>query len=547
MRSRWWGSRLQQIRRRRNRDEHGVVAIMVAIITCFTVIPLAAYAVDIGVQRVARRDIQAVADVVALDLARQLGEGRTVGQLQGSLQSLANKSAARNAGGAGAPTVVAELGTVDATKWSSSSTNPPGYFTPVTDVDAVPTAVRVRASSSVNFNISGGSGGVQRTAIATTQASACFSVGSFALNLDSSKSALLNSMVNDALNLSAISYQGLADANVTLAQLAAELNAGSVDGLLALDQLSLADLYLASAQALQKAGGDTADIALLNQLATANIGALPKIALGDLIALESGNNAALGTNINLLNIVAGSALIANGDNALAVPSLTVGVPNLTGITTSLKVIQKPVYHCKAGEVRTSQVDLAIDVTVAALNILGLAASTTVHVNLAIAEAKATRTNAYCGTPEGIDVALASGLASLSLVPTIDLKLLGLPIAKVTGSVGTNAPAADNLIKFQHPPDPYPTTKSVGSNAILPTLALNDLNITVLGVLPLLVTTGGLLNGVLNTIVTPIINPLIGNLNTVLLTPLTSLLGLKLGGADLHFADPPTCNNPRLAG
>ena len=54
------------------------MAIMVAIITCFAVIPLAAYAVDIGVQRVARRDIQAVADVVALDLARQLGEGKTV-------------------------------------------------------------------------------------------------------------------------------------------------------------------------------------------------------------------------------------------------------------------------------------------------------------------------------------------------------------------------------------------------------------------------------------------------------------------------------------
>ena len=135
MRSRWWESRLQRFRRR-GHDERGVVAILIAIITCFTVIPLAAYAVDIGVQRVARRDAQAVADLVALDLARQL-DGRTYGAIQPGLQALANKSAARNAGGAGAPTVVAVLGTVDRTKWSSAN-----YFTAVTAANAVPNVCR---------------------------------------------------------------------------------------------------------------------------------------------------------------------------------------------------------------------------------------------------------------------------------------------------------------------------------------------------------------------------------------------------------------------
>lgn len=543
MRSRWWDTRLQRIRRRKARDEQGVVAILIAIVTCFTVIPLAAYAVDIGVQRVARRDVQAVADVVALDLARQL-DGRNYGQLQGQIQSLANKSAARNAGGAGAPTVVATLGTLDKSKWFS---DPDAYFTPVTDVNVVPNAVRVRASNEVNFNISGGTGGVNRTAIATTQASACFTVGSFALNLDSSKSALLNGLVNDALNLSVVSYTGLANASVTLAQLGAELGAGSADGLLNLTDLSLGDLYLASATALQKAGGETADVALLNQLATANIGALPHIKFSDLVDLEAGNNSALSTSANLLDLVSGSALIANGDNALAVPSLTVGVPSITSITTSLKVIQKPILHCTSAPVKTSQVDLSIALNVANLNIGLLAASTTINVNLSIAEATAQRTNVVCGNPEGIDVSVASGLASLSLVPNIDLKLLGLTIANVTGSVGTNAPANTQTVSFRHPPDNYGTAKSVGSSAILPTLGLNSLHVTVLGVLPLGVTTSSILTGVLNTITTPIINPLINNLNSVLLTPLTSLLGVKMGGADVFAQPTPTCNNPVLAG
>ena len=520
-----------------------MVAVLIAIITCFTLIPLAAYAVDIGVQRVARRDVQAVADLVALDLARQL-DGRTYGQLQSQIQSLADKSVARNAGGAGAPTVVATLGTLDETKWSS---DPANYFTPITNANAVPNAVRVKASGEVDFNISGGKGGVNRTAIATAEASACFTVGSFALNLDSSKSALLNSLVNDSLNLSAISYTGLANASVTLAQLGAELGAGSADGLLNLTNLSLGDLYLASAKALQKAGGETADVTLLNQLATANLGALPHIKFSDIVDLEAGNNSALGTSVNLLDLVAGSAMVANGNNALLVPSLTVGVPSITGITTSLKVIQKPILHCTPDPVKTSQIDLAINVNVASLNIGLLAASTTINVKLNIAEATARRTNVVCGNPEGIDVQVASGLASLSLVPNIDLKLLGLTIANVTGSVGTSASAATQTVSFRHPPDNYGTAKSVGSSAILPTLGLNSLHVTVLGVLPLGVTTSGILSGVLNTITTPIINPLINNLNTVLLTPLTSLLGVKIGGADVFAQPTPKCNNPVLAG
>lgn len=531
----------------RDRDERGVVAVVMALVICFLFIPLAAYAVDIGVQRVARRDVQAVADMVALDLAREL-DGRTYSQLHGNLQHLADKSAARNAGGVGeAPTVVPELGKVDEDDYDP--TDPDAYFTPITsDAGGVPNAVRVQARGAVDFVLQSGGGGVNRTAVATAEASACFDVGSFALSLNSSNSPLLDSLIGDALNLSAISYTGLANANVTLLGLATELGVGSVDGLLDLENLSLGDLYLASAEALQKAGGETADIALLNQLATANIGALPHIAFGDIFDLESGNDAALSGSVNLLDLVATSAFLANGTNALAVPNLSVGIPGITGVTASLKVIEGPKRGCRLNqEIRTSQIDLTLHVTVINLNILLLAATTTVDITVNVAEAKAKLTNVICGNPEGIDVAVNSALASVALGLNVDLKLLGLSIAKVTAAVGTTTPAGSTTVQFRNPPDSYSTPKSVGSNAVIPTLALNDLTITLFGVLPLGVSSSGLLSGVLNSIVTPIVNPLIANVNTLLLNPLMELLGLKLGGADIYAVPPLTCANPVLAG
>ncbi|RNL79838.1 pilus assembly protein TadG-related protein [Nocardioides marmorisolisilvae] len=530
--------------RARRRGEDGVVAIVVALITCFTLIPMAALAVDIGVQRVARRDAQAVADLVAMDLARQL-DGRTVSQLSGTLQTLANKSAARQ--GATGFTVTPQLGTLG----TYDPANPDAYFVATSASNAIPTAVKVTVAGSVKFSIQADkSGSVTRTAIAKSTAYVCFNVGSFAANLDSSKSALLNSLIGDALNVSALSYTGLANANVTLLGLATELGVGSVDGLLNLTNLSLNDLFLASATALQKSGGDTASVTLLNQLATANLGALPHIKLSDVLALQAGDNSALDTNVNLLDLVGTAAFVANGNNALDIPSLTVGVPNVASVTGTLKVIEKPREGCAFNQaVKTSQVDLQLHVTLANLNVLGLAATTTVDINASLASANATMTNAFCGTPEGVDVAVSSALSSLSVATNIDLKLLGLTIVRVSPTVGTTVPAGSQTVQFRHPPDAYGAAKSVGSNVIAPTLTTSDLsaNAVVLGILPLGLNLGSVLGGVMSTIITPIVNPLITNLNNTLLTPLTSALGLKVGGADIYVNKPPVCNHPALAG
>lgn len=529
----------------RRRDERGVIAVAVAIITCFALVPLSAYAVDIGVQRVARRDAQAVADMVALDLGRQL-DGRNYGQIQPTLQALANKSVARNSDAAGAPTVTAQLGTVNTSNYDAN--NPDSYFTPMSSPSGIPNAVKVTAIGQVRFSIEGGSGGVMRTAIGLAQGQVCFNVGSWAANLDSAHSLLLNKLLNDSLHLSVISYTGLASANVTLGALAAALGVGTVDGLLNLDHLSLGQLYLATAQVLQNQSGNAANITLLNQLASSSVGATT-IKFGDLIDIAPGDSAALNSSINVLNLVAGSAMIANGTNALVVPSLTVGVPSLTSTTVSLKVIQAPILHCGpvGDSVSTSQVDLTVHADVANLNILGLQASTQIDLGVHLATATATVSNVFCGTPAGADVAVASALSQLTSSVPIDLKLLGLPIVHVDGGINTTAPAATNTVQLRIPSDSVPVTKSTGSGTVLPTLDLSSLNATVLGVLPLGVSQAGILSGVVSTIITPIVNPLINNLNWIVTDPLSDLLGLNLGGADITFLSAPTCNNPVLAG
>src|SRR3546814_956158 len=68
--------------RGRERDESGAVAVMVGLLTV-VLVGVCSLAIDIGYQRVAKRDMQAIADIVSMDMARKL-DGKTTGQLSGA-------------------------------------------------------------------------------------------------------------------------------------------------------------------------------------------------------------------------------------------------------------------------------------------------------------------------------------------------------------------------------------------------------------------------------------------------------------------------------
>src|SRR3954470_12714160 len=156
--------------RGQRRDERGAIIPMVAMLLV-VLIPSSAMAVDLGMQRVVRRDMQTLADVVALDVVR-LVDGRTASQIQGGFNGLPtmadalSRSVARNDDDVlgDAPTVTAMLIHID-TATGVIDTVSGGAIREVTGTE-VPNAVEITAQGSVDFAFVGGRGPAARTAVA---------------------------------------------------------------------------------------------------------------------------------------------------------------------------------------------------------------------------------------------------------------------------------------------------------------------------------------------------------------------------------------------
>lgn len=582
---------------RRQRDQRGAMAIFLSMILCLILVPLGALAVDIGMQRVARSDMQSLADAIALDLARQLDGSTAASAIYPTLSALAAKSLAQNQGNTYSDTAAVksiDLGTVDSTQFGTS-----GYFTKLaTTSGAFPTAVRVTMTTPVGFAfMPSSSGGATRSSIAVAASTACFRLGSYGLGINTSNSVLLKGLVESALggsvNVTALGYQGLASANISLTALAAELGVGTVDQLMALNSVSVANLYIAAADVLTQ-NGDAANAAILNSIA-AHVGSLPPISIAGLIAASSGYGAAEAATINVLDLVAGSAFIANG-SALSIPNLAVNL-GLTGtsLTASASLIQSPQPACGKVDVAstsTSQANLAITGTLASIpslptSLLGLSAavaadSTKIKVDLA--KATGTLKAIVCGagtvaSPEGIDVLVGSQLGVVtSLDQTISVSgsltgsgilggllggLLGSILrVNVSGSVrlqtSTSQPQENRTatIRIPNSPTSYSIPVSTGSGSI----GLETANITVTSSLTL--TASGLLgipitlnasqitaltSGIVSGLTSNIVGPLVSSINSTLVTPLTELLGVDIAGADVYGVPRPLCSNPSLAG
>lgn len=584
---------------RRRVDERGAVAVMTALLLSSVLLVVAGLAVDLGMGRVGRRDMQAVADTVALDLARLL-DGRTRSQIeagssiQPSLTNALSASVQRNdahALGDGI-TVTPYLVTVDKT---GSYPSVGGVPTQVASTVS-PNAVVVMAKTHVSF-VFGSAVGVSptRQAVANASSTACFRLGSYAARLDSSTSPLLNLLINKMLggsiNLDAVSYQGLAAANISLLGLAAKLGLGTVDQLLT-TSLSANKVLLAAVDVL-KQNGDTANANILNTIAV-GVGALP-IKLGSLVNVAPGSGAAETATLDVLDLVTGAAYVANGSNAISVPSLGTNL-GLTGtsLTTALSIISKPSTACPAkvdpaasdSVASTSQVHLSISGKVASLPALtGLTLTVgNTNVTVDVAPATGTLTSVTCGNettanPSGEDVQVKSGLASASVSTTVSIGgtvtsggLLGTLLGglgtllnsvlsiqiqgSLTLSAGTAQPSTTKTAQIRVPVSPTSWDKAVSTGS-------GDLGVNTLSVVPTW-TTGptivakGLLgtitlnasqiaqvvSNLVSSLVSGLLDPVVTSLNSTVLSPLFHMLGLEIGGADV-FGQRPSCNRPAL--
>lgn len=588
--------------RHRSRDERGAVALTVGIVSTVLVL-LASFAVDLGMQRVARRDMQALADAVALDLAR-LVDGRTADQIVAGnakmlgIAAAAAASEARNEGAAlgDDPTVTWTLVTLDVMGDPVRSAD--GAPVAVTG-SGVPQAVLVNASTTVDFAFSVGSGGASRTAIGASESIACFALGSFAAAVNSGNSALLDGLVKDAINVNVGGYMGLADASVTLRSLALELGAGTVDQLLGLKSLTLRRLFLASANALQRESGQAADIALLNSLSAA-VDSTFVLDFANLMTASAGGQAALDTKFNLLDLVGAAAFVANGENFLSTPVFW-KVPQFSNGETGLKVIQRPQRGCGRVDqtvAETAQVNLIAKPTLNVPTILGLSgASVPVDLDVKLVGAKGTLRSITCGegttqSPESISVQIErSAVSSVSLKIPLklsgeikasdllsNLSLLGLDgllgstritvDLSINAGVSVNASPTSSTATYSVPPRTYGQAERVAGAAttLVPHVTIDAADITgtvkivtsgLLGTTTTTLTTGELLSkGVfnLNALTAELtqknvltgINQFIDEVN-VFLEPTLNLLGASAAGADLFMLPRPVCNSPSLRG
>lgn len=388
--------------RRSSRDDLGAVFVVVA--GAMTVLMLlAGLAIDLGQQRFARRDAQANADVIALDMAR-VANGRPLteisaipgddfgpDQLARSLQrngfdgfeaKRGVRTGTAEATGTDGTRVTVEWGylsdeqdpTVTCGSNQASQIRSGGpWWLSCSQGQFVPNAAKVTVYDNVDYLFLPAGGGPEGGSVARTAyaryggiPTAAFQVGSFGATVldDGFLNNLLTSAIGSPVDLDLLHYEGLANADLTIDELLGLIDIPDANVPLstltpqeALDTtVALGDVWIAAVQALVNRG-DTANAEVLQGLIDLGV-PNADVTLGDLLAVDSpGEDSGLGAGLDVLDIIGATAFISQCpdgvtyDNpsadpaecsAINVPAVNVGLPGLADVGASVQVIQGPI-------------------------------------------------------------------------------------------------------------------------------------------------------------------------------------------------------------
>lgn len=581
------------------KDDRGTVTLFMVVLLGVIMVS-SAFVVDLGMQRVARADMQALADVVALDLSREL-DGRTVAQLGPLLAAKAEESVARNSGMLGtAPDLDLRLGSLD----------DDGDFVPM--ASGVPTTVSVTAATEVAFAFAGftgeSEGAAVRDAAAMSASNACFRLGSFAAALRSGDSVVgdvFEELFKDSdalgVNLNAIAYDGLLDSYIGLEDLALEMGVGSVSALVDSGTISVKELFEAGMRVLDADGASRAS-AILGDVA-ARVDADVRATVGHMLAV--GGGSAVSSRINTVDLLGGAGLAAalNADVADHNNLLKTGVPwNVAHVSSGdieLTVIEPPRHACGAPNdgttASTGQLRLDADLGFNLPNrVLDLdvgrtddpsskKASIAVRAELAGAQAELTGLSCTGGVEEfrmrvdsrltdisvelpfrmtgSLDLAALEKIVPAKLIPGVAGKLLGLELdldLKAAVGLRTLASTGKEDTVYAVPPHDYSDPEpSAGAKDLIqidnPTLSVaasSRVWLTVAGVRTALnlelLDLSSILDAVTSSVIGTSLPKVVANFNDALL-PVAKLLGLRVAGADVFGVPGPMCNLPRLVG
>ncbi|WP_436795731.1 pilus assembly protein TadG-related protein [Actinospongicola halichondriae] len=551
--------------RTRRASRGAVLPIVALLLPVFLIIT--AMAVDLGRQRNDRRSMQSAADVIALDMAR-LANGRTIDAIalgdadNPATETALQASADRNE--IDRSQVVLQWGTTDAA----------GAFTPLNLGTDIPDTAEITASDTTDYFFQPGSGDVERVARAQygAEALAGFKVGSFGASVDPTQAGLLNSLVTPLLGnpvgLDALSYQGLAGAEVNIFELGNELGLLTPDDVLN-TTVDFDDVVLASADILER-NGDSANATLLRNSITTEMQNMD-VQLGQFVDADTGGEGpGMAAGLNVLGMLTGTAFAAQCTpdpigfadcSGLSLPNVAANVP-LVSSTSSLKVIQGPqyAYGPVGASAKTGQVQLTMNTVVGGQNVgacvprlanlfcvlsgIGLvgqvAAVITVDATVTLAGGLNSITDIGCTDPlaETLLISSNTDLYDISLQVGVEYGksgglggLLGGTIGAFTLSGSTSSVNAADSELFTVPPDVLGvTTRSTGNGNV----GLSGIALTASGntgtVLGSLANLG--LNFVLADVLSGLVNPLLGQIDSQLLGPLTKIIGANVTGSDL---------------
>lgn len=561
--------------RRAQRGAIGIFGVLALVIT----LAFAVLAVDTGRLALEKRRLQEIADLAAVDAVQRAGMcSGSESMTAASARAAAQQSAVRNGyeGDLNSETDAVLLGTV-------SSDAGIRQFT--ASAEAAASAVQVTARKQALRSLMaggwyGGTVNLQATAVAQRQPWASFWVGSFLASIDSEDdaaviNAVLGELLGSAVSLDLLSYQGLANADITLAQLidgaavaGVSLDTNTVAGLLSV-QVTAGEFLaiMASALGADSDGDATAATPIGTLQAAATAGGTFQI--GDLLNVTTENpESALEVAVNAYSLGVAAIQIGRRNETLSIPITTTLPLGVGAVTATLHITEAPQFAIgppgrdAGGNWRTSahsgQLRLQIDAPLT-VQVLGLV---NVSLDLALA-AEAARADAWlasiqCANPNQlahrVSIGAQPGLAAIGVGRYADIAdpasaqspviatatLGGAPLTEISLSALLELNGATQALIYdvsRAAPLPQQQTASTELGTALDN-ATQSLATSLEPAsdppvnLPLL----GLTDDAIEAALRAALSPLLTALDEAVLDPVLRGLGVHVGGADVELVD-----------
>lgn len=534
--------------RARQRGAIGLSATLLML----SVVLLAAVSIDSARLYLAKRTLQAQADLAALAMSRSSCYIDGVNN-ETALRQLVLTNLQAN-GFTGTPTISFGNARIDASHWQYSSGGSDQSAGRVTLTEEVPASLLAGGVFGEDIRLSASATVLKRLNVG-------YSMGSGLVDVDLTNS-LLSALLGGSVSL--LSYDGLLDSQINLGELLAALDSS---GALAVDlslanindvlssEVSVGDLLDAMISVLGSDASASSAVTLLQQLRlTGNSDALD-VVLDTVLGLVSDGSvpddtlarSALATHLNVYNLLLASLMAANQSHAVTLSGLDVDL-GVAGLAVSMTVIEPPQYlvgYFPASDdssvpvLKTAQLSLNAQATLlpGGINLLGLLQvnQATLSMTASVASAEARLLDASgCSVDDGVSLVFSvkPSLATLTIAPlslTAVLQVTPLVTVPVTIGVTANVPAGNSsaveeTIVVQNQSLPY--TVRVATNAgtaLADTVANTTLTLNVSGA----TLSSSLLTALTSALLTPV-----QTIGTTVLNPLLQSLGVTTGYVDL---------------